>query len=72
MMTSYWVTCPHPSCHWSGDLLPHEDRAVWATAVPSKKIVSFVCPHCHGEFHGRVRGDDVVTLPLEEPALHSS
>lgn len=72
MLTSYWVTCPRPSCHWSGDLLPRGDRTVFATAVPSKKIVAFICPKCQGEFFGRVKGDDVVPLPLEEPALPST
>ncbi len=66
MLTSYWVTCPRPDCHWSGDQLPREDRAVWATAVPSKKVVTFLCPRCHAEFHARVKGDDVVPLALEE------
>jgi hypothetical protein len=66
MLTSYWVKCPHVDCHWSGDLLPRDDKRVWAAAVPSKKVVTFLCPSCQGEFRGRVKGDDVVPLPLEE------
>jgi hypothetical protein len=51
-------------------LLPHEDRHVCDPAVPTKRIVSFICPKCQGEFHARVKGDDVVPLtPEEEPAL---
>jgi hypothetical protein len=70
MLTSYWVNCPRLGCHWSGDLLPHDDRHVWDAAVPTKRVVSFVCPACQSEFHARVNGDDVVPLPLEEePAL---
>ena len=72
MLTSYWVTCPRPGCHWSGDLLPRDDKRVWSAAVPSKKVVTFFCPQCQGEFHARVKGDDVVPLPVEEPALPMS
>jgi hypothetical protein len=66
MLTSYWVTCPRLGCHWSGDLLPREDRQVSDPAVPTKRIVTFLCPKCQCEFHARVRGDDVVPLPPEE------
>jgi hypothetical protein len=70
MLTSYWVTCPRLGCHWSGDLLPRDDRRTWAAAVPTKSIVTFLCPKCDCEFHARVRGDDVVPLqPQEELAL---
>ena len=72
MLTSYWVRCPRPECRWSGDLLPREDRAVYATAIPSKKVVTFHCPKCRNEFQGRVRGDDVVPLAAEEVALLST
>jgi hypothetical protein len=70
MLTSYWVTCPRLGCHWSGDLLPHDDSRTFAAAVPAKRIVTFVCPKCQGEFHARVKGDDVVPIqPQEELAL---
>jgi hypothetical protein len=67
MLTSFWVRCPHAGCQWSGNLLPREEKQVLAAAVPSKKIVKFTCPRCQGEFLGRVKGDDVIPLPLEEP-----
>jgi hypothetical protein len=66
MLTSYWVTCPRPGCHWSGDLLPRDDKHVWDAAVPTKPLVTFLCPRCQCAFHARVRGDDVVPLPPEE------
>lgn len=66
MLTSYWVSCPDTNCRWKGDLLPRTDRGVFATAVPTKKVVTFVCPRCQHEFHGRVKGDDVVPMSMEE------
>jgi hypothetical protein len=70
MLTSYWVTCPRLGCHWSGDLLPRNDRSGPGAAVPAKPVVTFLCPKCQCEFHARVRGDDVIPIqPEEELAL---
>jgi hypothetical protein len=33
--------------------------------VPTKSEVVFHCPKCDGEWRARVKGDDVVPLPLE-------
>jgi hypothetical protein len=49
--------------------LPRDDRHIWDAAVPSKKEVSFICPKCQGEFHGHIKGDDVVALFLPEATL---
>jgi len=29
MLTDYMVTCPNPRCHWSGSLLPYQNRDAW-------------------------------------------
>jgi hypothetical protein len=65
MLTSYFVTCPHAGCKWTGDLLPQTDTAVFRAAVPTAKIIVFQCPRCEGQWRGRVVGDDVIPLPLE-------
>lgn len=65
MLTDYMVTCPHAGCHWSGSLLPYRNREAWLCAAPATHDVSFRCPRCGGEWHGRLVGDDVQPLPLE-------
>jgi hypothetical protein len=69
MLTSYLVSCPHPSCGWFGSLLPTKN-GVPMLSIPGA-VVSFHCPQCEGEWHAKVVGDDVKPLPLEEarPAL---
>jgi hypothetical protein len=69
MLTSYWVTCPHPECRWLGSLLPQPDTDAWHGAAPVQGLVVFQCPQCNGEWRARVVGDDVVPLPLAEPAV---
>ncbi len=70
MLTSYSVTCPHSNCHWFGSLLPLTDIDAWHGAAPVRGMVVFQCPQCNGEWRARVVGDDVVPLPLAEPAVH--
>jgi hypothetical protein len=65
MLTSYMVKCPHAGCGWQGSLLPSRDRDAWRGSLPSVSRVTFACPRCGGEWHARVVGDDVVSLPLE-------
>jgi len=72
MLTSYRVTCPHLGCHWMGSLLPHDHLEAWATSSPTTKMVTFECPQCQREWHARVVGDDVVSLPLEELATQKN
>ena len=67
MLTSYLVKCPHTGCDWFGSLLPRDNTDSWCGAVPTVPVAVFECPQCHGEWRARVRGDDVVPLPLEEP-----
>jgi hypothetical protein len=66
MLTSYWVTCPHFECRWSGSLLPSRDTEAWRPAAPALGTVTFRCPRCRHEWRARVVGDDVKPLPLEE------
>jgi hypothetical protein len=68
MLTSYLVKCPHRGCGWFGSLLPRGDAEAWRGSIPSASVVAFECPRCGGEWHARVKGDDVVPLPLEELA----
>jgi hypothetical protein len=70
MLTSYLVHCPHIGCGWFGSLLPSGDGEAWRASTPSLSEVVFQCPQCHGEWHARIVGDDVETLPLEEMAGH--
>ncbi len=64
MLTSYLVKCPHFGCDWFGSLLPRGNPEAGQTA----QVVVFECPHCGGEWQARVRGDDVIPLPLPELA----
>lgn len=70
MLTSYLVSCPYPGCTWFGSLLPHDNLEAWRGAAPTKEEIVFECPRCHGEWHARVVGDDVVPLPLHEMVAH--
>jgi len=65
MLTSYLVSCPHADCHWSGCLLPHEHLEAWRGAAPNRSEAVFQCPRCQRNWHVRLVGDDVVSLPLE-------
>jgi hypothetical protein len=66
MLTSYWVACPHADCHWSGSLLPLSDVDAWHDVAPVRGVVVFQCPNCQGEWRGKIIGDDVVPLPLQQ------
>ncbi len=66
MLTSYWVRCPYFGCNWSGSLLPQSSAEAWRAAAPSLSLVTFHCPRCRREWRGRLCGDDVRALPLEE------
>jgi hypothetical protein len=69
MLTSYLVKCPHVGCNWFGSLLPRNDVDSWRGAAPRASVVLFQCPQCHEEWHARLVGDDVESLPLEEVAV---
>jgi hypothetical protein len=69
MLTSYWVTCPHAGCKWSGTLLPLTDTQAFRPALPTTRTIMFQCPRCAGQWRGRVVGDDVIPLPLEQKAV---
>ena len=66
MLTDYVVTCPHPGCHWSGSLLPHQNLDAWRGATPATGAIVFLCPRCRREWHARLVGDDPVPVPLQE------
>jgi hypothetical protein len=68
MLTSYMVKCPNPDCAWFGSLLPHSEPDAWRGPVPAADTVEFRCPQCHGEWHARIVGDDV--MPLEAVPAH--
>jgi hypothetical protein len=69
MLTSYLVRCPHPDCNWFGSLLPEGRPEAWRNSTPNVRVVTFLCPRCQREWQGRVVGDDVQPLPLEEMAV---
>jgi hypothetical protein len=69
MLTDYMVHCPHPGCHWSGSLLPKQNREAWRTATPATREALFECPRCHQEWRARLVGDDALPLPLGEAVL---
>ncbi|HLJ91854.1 MAG TPA: hypothetical protein VKU02_01545 [Gemmataceae bacterium] len=71
MLTSYWLRCPHAGCNWFGSLLPAANADAWRSATPTTNLVNFECPRCHGQWQGRVVGDDVKPLPLEKMAAAS-
>ncbi len=68
MLTSYLVHCPCPGCGWFGSILPSRDQDSWREAVPTTSMAVFVCPQCQHEWHGRIVGDDVIPLPVDEAA----
>jgi hypothetical protein len=69
MLTDYMVTCPHTGCHWSGSLLPSQNREAFRAAIPTTRVIVFECPRCHGEWYARIKGDDAIPLSHEELAL---
>ena len=44
MLTDYMVTCPNPRCHWSGSLLPQQNRDAWRSALPATEVILFQLP----------------------------
>jgi hypothetical protein len=66
MLTSYLVKCPHFGCKWFGSLLPSRNTDSWRGPVPTTPIANFECPNCHKQWQARVKGDDVIPLPLDE------
>jgi hypothetical protein len=66
VLTSYLVKCPHVGCDWFGSLLPRGNGDIFRGHAPAKSTVVFECPRCHGEWHARVVGDDVVPIALQE------
>jgi hypothetical protein len=66
MLTSYLVACPHVGCNWSGSLLPCRNTDAWTSLIPTTSIAVFQCPRCDREWRGRIVGDDVKPLPVEE------
>jgi hypothetical protein len=69
MLTSYLVRCPHPGCNWFGSLLPQNQPEAWRNSTPSIRVATFQCPQCQTEWQGRVVGDDIQPLPVEEMAV---
>jgi hypothetical protein len=67
MLTSYMVKCNHSGCGWFGSLLP--TGPVKMQGSPPVRVVEFRCPKCARNLRGRVRNDDVIMLPHEEPAV---
>lgn len=66
MLTSYLVHCPHPGCAWFGSLLPSGNTDSWRGPVPEVNVAVFECPQCGRAWRGRVQGDDVIPLPVDE------
>ena len=69
MLTSYLVKCPHSDCNWFGSLLPQGQADPWRGAVPEASVVVFRCPQCQKQWQGRISGEDVEPLPLQDMAL---
>jgi hypothetical protein len=59
MLTDYMVTCPNPRCHWSGSLLPHQNRDAWKSALPATEVIQFRCPQCRCEWRAHLVGDEL-------------
>jgi hypothetical protein len=68
MLTSYLVSCPHFGCGWNGSLLPCRNAEAWRGFTPTTSIAVFECPRCQRLWRGRIVGDDIKPLPLEELA----
>ena len=70
MLTSYLVKCPHFGCNWFGSLLPSRDTDSWKGSIPTASVAVFHCPQCERDWRAKVKGDDVVPLPLDELVQH--
>ncbi len=64
MLTDYMVTCPHTGCHWTGILLPKDNRDACNFVRPTTNEIVFECPRCRAEWRARVVGNDAVPLRL--------
>ena len=60
MLTDYMVACPNPRCHWSGSLLPQQNRDAWRSALPATQVILFQCPKCRCEWRAHLIGDELV------------
>ncbi len=65
MLTDYAVRCPSDECGWRGCLFPQGDRDSFKPAQPTRRIITFACPRCHGEWQARIIGDDAIPLPRQ-------
>ena len=66
MLTSYLVKCPHFDCNFFGSLLPSRDTDSWKGSLPTVNVAVFNCPNCGKMFRGKIKGDDIEPLPLED------
>jgi len=48
-------------------LFPDVTRDEWRPALPTRREISFSCPHCKRKWQARIIGDDAVNLPLPAP-----
>ena len=67
MLSSYPVTCPHPECDWTGNLVPSQVRGGADAEIASLQRAWFLCPSCHRIWEMQMQGEKVVRLPITEP-----
>ena len=63
MLSSYSVVCPHPSCGWTGSLVPSRFQGGVDAEIASAQRAWFQCPRCQGDWQARII-DDCVTVLL--------
>jgi hypothetical protein len=66
MSMYYLVKCPHAGCDWFGHVPSSPAIPAGRNFAASVSIVAFQCPRCQQSWQGRVIGDDVESLPLNE------
>ena len=64
MPTSYSVSCPHPKCRWSGNLVPSEWQGGTTGEIVAMHRAWFRCPRCQGDWEVRISNDKVTVLPV--------
>ena len=60
MLTDYMVTCPNPRCHWSGSLLPYQNRDAWTSPCPPPRSSSSAAPSAAASGAHHLVGDELV------------
>jgi len=66
MLTSYWVSCPHENCGWTGNVVPSHLQGGVDAEIVSMHRAWFQCPRCKHDWEVRITNERVTVMPIAE------